>query len=177
MTSKAMPDFMRRALFVYCCLLCLPSLRADDLTALTDTNGFFTWPTNLQASQVTGYTNLPFLGYNTTNNAGWTLTPNGHYTFIDNYGTTNSFTASGWEIYQTNGASLIYTNGVLALDGTNVANVAQLADDYASLSNFTFTEFGTLGANDTNNAAAASNNLAALAYTLAAAGTNNTQAA
>ncbi|MDR3458230.1 MAG: hypothetical protein P4N60_12345 [Verrucomicrobiae bacterium] len=101
---------------------------ADDLAALTDTNGNFTWPPVLPAAQIGGYTNIGISGVNNSNGAFFKLTANGHFKFRDEYGTTNDFTTNGLAITQTNGNSFVYSNGTMKLNGLSVATINQLID-------------------------------------------------
>ena len=86
--------------------------RAQQLTATTDTNGNFTWPTMIPAAQIGGWTN-PIYIYNTNGQLSGTINPNGSFLFT-NSATSNSFSygiQSGVVIIQTPSGSQIFSNG------------------------------------------------------------------
>jgi hypothetical protein len=127
--------------------------QSDGYAFLCDTNGNALSGFYLPAAQLTGTlspTNIP-TGFLTPTNtstavlftnhvtAAFTLlTTNAHLTFIDEYGTTNSFTTNGFSISFTNGQTIVFSNGNLRVSGTFTGNGAGLTNvQITSITNWT----------------------------------------
>lgn len=88
---------------------------ADDLAALTDTNGNFTWPPHINASQITGWSNT--ITFISTNGGSATLNPDGHFRFVDSNGMVVAFAPQSFTAMETNGNGFTYSNGMFYLNG------------------------------------------------------------
>lgn len=101
----------------------LSSVFADDLTALTDTNGIFTWPPTIAAWQIGDYTNKDLRIVNTNNGAMVDLSPNGYFSFTDASGMMIQSAPTAWTILQTNGNGFYYSNGIVGTIGDTMFDI------------------------------------------------------
>ncbi len=86
------------------------SAMAQQLTATTDTNGNFTWPTQIQASQITGFTNSIKI-YNTNGLLVGTIGNDGTFAFTNPASGTGFGLASGYVSFNTPFGSTTFSNG------------------------------------------------------------------
>ena len=158
--------------------------RAQQLTATTDTNGNFTWPTLIPAAQIGGWTN-PIYIYNTNGQLSGTINPNGSFLFT-NSATSNSFSygiQSGVVIIQTPSGSQIFSNGdvygtiggSIPLTSTVTNLVAQNTTLQAALLNLSNQVFASFSASNATvfTALVASNLITQTALTNNLIGTSN----
>ena len=125
------------------CLLPSAFAQSDGYTFLSDSNGVALTGFYVPAPQVTGTlnpTNIPagfltptntntgVLFTNPVNGAFTILTTNAHLTFIDEYGTTNSFNTNGFSIAWTNGMTIVFSNGTVRISGLFIGNGAGLTN-------------------------------------------------
>ena len=94
----------------------LHSALADDLTALTDTNGNFTWPPTINAAQISGWTNRSIIMVSTNGGSG-TIGTDGHFRFVDTNGMVVAFAPRTFTAMETNGNGFTYSNGMFYLNG------------------------------------------------------------